>query len=372
MKKAKKIILVIIVVILVIISAAEKISRNKVSIGLITTMSGEYSNLGTSLLNGALMAAEEINKNKKFYERKIDLIIRDDRQDVAEVQRLTSELIDDGVAAIIGLSTSKMAVAASEVGNKRKKLIISAIASTSKLSGKDDYFIRLTSTADKHAIALSEISKEKLKIKNVLLIYDDNNIAYAGSFKDAYINEFTENNINKVQVKTVRNCNSLDSYFDPSREIEGVVIIAKPIDTARIVQQVKKTYKEIPILSSGWAYNQNFITYGGKYAEGVYTTDNYNYDYPSKEFIKFKENYMKKFGIEPGLSSLSAYEGFNILVNAIEKTKSLDSEELKRKILSSESDPFFIQPGSFDKFGDCEREIIIFQVKDGKFERVEI
>jgi branched-chain amino acid transport system substrate-binding protein len=353
--------------------------RNRISIGVVSTLSGEESSLGISMLNGIVMAAEEFNRDKKFYQKKVRLIIKDDKNDPEEAKKAATELIDGGVVAILGPALSESGIAVSEVGNERKTLIISPTVGTTKLSGKDDYFLRVSPPIDKNAISLADISKDYFNMKNILLIYNKKNSSYTESFRDSYIEAFTGDteNVNNVHIKTTSD--RIKSYFPAIKnEIDGVVIIANPIDTAEITQDIKKIKEDMQILASDWALHQNFITYGGKYAEGIYIA--YYYDdayfdkdinYLDERFKEFKNRYTEMYSEKSDAFSLYGYESFNILAYSIKRSESTNSDKLKEEVLSKKSEEYFLQPGKFDKYGDGERSVFIFKVKDKKFQKVE-
>ena len=371
----KKVIAILVVVLSGLFLCKGISNRNTISIGVITTLSGEGSSLGTAVLNGIAMAAEEFNKDKKFYEKKVILTIKDDKNDPKEAKESAEELIDAGVVAILGPALSEVGIAVSKVGNKRERLIISPTVSTTKLSGKDDYFIRVTPSVNKNAVSLAEISRDHMDMKKILLIYNEKNLAYTELFKDKYIEKFTENSNSENLVYIKNSSEKIASYFTKIKdEVDGVVIIASPIDTAEITQKIKKIKRDTQILASDWAYHQDFITYGGRYAEGVYIALNYDDAYFGKKssyderFKNFKTNYLKKFKEDPNNGSLNGYESFNILAYALIRNKG-NIENLKKEVLSSESEKYFLQPGKFDKYGDCERETFVFQVKNKKFKK---
>ncbi|WP_320045804.1 ABC transporter substrate-binding protein [uncultured Ilyobacter sp.] len=374
----KKGVIVLIVILSGLFLRNEIENKNRINIGVVSTLSGEGSSIGIAMLNGIVMAAEEFNRDKKFYEKKVSLIIRDDKNDALEAKKAATELIDAGVVAILGPALSEAGIAVSEVGNERKKLVVSPTVGTTKLSGKDDYFIRISPPVDKNAISLADISKDYFNMKKILLIYNRKNSAYTESFRDSYIEAFTgeTKGENNVYIKTTSD--RIKSYFPAIKdEIDGVVIIANPIDTAEITQNIKKIKGEMQILVSGWALHQNFITYGGKYAEGVYIA--YYYDdyfdkdiiYLDERFKDFKIRYTERYNEKSDAFSLYGYESFNILVHSIKRSGSRNSDKLKEEVLSPESEEYFLQPGKFDKYGDGERGVFIFQVKDKKFQKVE-
>jgi len=69
--------------------------------------------------------------------------VKNDKQNPEEALRVDRELVDAGVVAIIGHMTSSMSIVAIPFINKQKVLIDQPHTSTNKLTGIDDYFIRV-------------------------------------------------------------------------------------------------------------------------------------------------------------------------------------------------------------------------------------
>ncbi|WP_319371356.1 ABC transporter substrate-binding protein [uncultured Ilyobacter sp.] len=376
----KKVIFILVIVLSGLLLWNEFENTNRINIGVVSTLSGEESIFGVAMLNGIVMATDEFNNGRKFYEKKVSLIIRDDKNDPEEAKKSATELIDSGVVAILGPALSDSGLAVSEVGNERKKLIISPTVATTRLSGKDDYFIRMSPSVNKNAVSFAEISRNYLKMEKVLIIYGEKNLAYTESFKEEFIKKFKENPENESLLYIKKTSDKISSYFpDIKDEIDGVVIIANPLDTAEITQNIRQIKGDMQILASDWAFHQSYITYGGKYTEGVYIALYYDDTYFGEDgiylderFKKFKNNYVEMFKEIPNNGSLYGYESLNVLANAVGRTGGRSSEELKKEVLSSESEKYFLQPGSFDKYGDCERDLFIFQVQYKKFKKVKL
>jgi len=355
-------------------------NKSRVDIGVISTLSGDDAHLGKSVLNGIIMGAEEFNSNRNFYKKKMNLIIRDDKNDPLKAKQVAIELIDEGVVALLGPVLPDTGLSAREAANNRKKPMISTAVRAKKPSDNDDYFMGIAPSQDKNAKFIAEISKDYFNMKKVLFFYSDKNSAYMDAFRDKYIEEFEKKSESENTVYIKRKSDKIDTYFPSMKDdIDGVIIVADPIETAYIVQKIKKIKKDMKIFISDLAFHQNFITYGGKFSEGVYAALYYDDIYLDEKssflnqrFADFKKRYVKKFGKNPDMGSIYGYESFNILVEAIKRNKDGDSENLKKEILSPESDAYFLQPGSFDEYGNCERDIFIFQVKDQRFQKVKL
>tara|TARA_B100000029_G_scaffold478586_1_gene524832 strand:- start:531 stop:1682 length:1152 start_codon:yes stop_codon:yes gene_type:complete len=71
-------------------------SEEKIKIGLIVPLSGEYSNIGQSIINSVRLAINKINNNK------IEIYPRDTKADPNTALKVSEELYDKGIRIIIG------------------------------------------------------------------------------------------------------------------------------------------------------------------------------------------------------------------------------------------------------------------------------
>ena len=71
-------------------------SSNKIKIGLIVPLSGEYQEIGNSIVKSVRLAVNKINNNK------IEIIPKDTKSNPIDALRVSKKLYDDGVRIIIG------------------------------------------------------------------------------------------------------------------------------------------------------------------------------------------------------------------------------------------------------------------------------
>ena len=120
-----------------------------IKIGFVAGLTGRVADLGTSSLNGAVLAVEQCNAAGGVAGRPVELIVRDDGQNSGAARQAVKELIDAKVEAIVGHVTSSMSMASITQANEAKLVMISPTVTTAELSGKDDYFFRvLNATRD--------------------------------------------------------------------------------------------------------------------------------------------------------------------------------------------------------------------------------
>lgn len=75
-------------------------------VGLALELSGKEADLGVQTSNGLKIAVDKVNKAGRIHGRQLPLVIKDDQGDPSLAQEVDRELVDAGVAAIIGHITS--------------------------------------------------------------------------------------------------------------------------------------------------------------------------------------------------------------------------------------------------------------------------
>ncbi|MCX8028052.1 MAG: ABC transporter substrate-binding protein [Thermodesulfovibrionales bacterium] len=344
--------------------------RTPIKIGFIGGLTGRSSDLGIQGRNGAMLAVEEINQMGGINGRTIQLLIRDDKQDQQTAIKEVQGLLDEGVIAIIGHMTSSMSEVTLPLLNERKIPIISPTASTNKLTGIDDYFLRVINPNIQLTRLMADNAYRKLRLRKMVAVYDLSNRTYS----EGYINEFKtffEGQGGKIISTYTFNTGSNVSYKKLVRDIlqrspDGLIIATGALDAAMICQHVRMAGSKIPILSSGWAQTPDFIRHGGTAVEGVFFTAYVDYDSTEKPFVEFKERFKARFGQnEPTFAAVFAYESVMVIRDAL--MRNIDTKQLKETILKQKV--FRGLQGTFeiDTYGDAIRKAYIVVVNKGRF-----
>lgn len=174
------------------------------TIGFVGGLAGKYADLGTAGRDGALLAVEETNEKGGINNRKVRLIPKDDRQDEKTALLVDSELIDEGVVAIIGHMTSTMSMAAVPLMNEKKMVMISPTTTTNALNGKDDYFFRVEPTSKSQTESLARYAIDRALLKRISVIYDSANQTYSEDYYQVFSAFFTARGGKISAVETFR------------------------------------------------------------------------------------------------------------------------------------------------------------------------
>lgn len=100
---------------------------------------------------------------------------------------------------------------------------------------------------------------------------------------------------------------------------DAIAIWGNAKESALILQQIRAIGLKQPVYASDRIVNDDFLKIAGPLAEGVYTTCQYNPQSNDPKLKTFRENYVKRFNLEPDVFAAHAYDGMNILLEAIRK-----------------------------------------------------
>lgn len=347
--------------------------REPIKVGFVGGLTGRHSDLGTAGRNGVILAVEEVNEAGGIHGRPVELITKDDKQDPETAVKVDKELIQEGVVAIIGHMTSAMSVAALPLINKEKMLMISPTTSTDELSGMDDFFVRVMAPNNAETDHLARYAFEKAGLRKMAVAYDLSNRAYTERYFRQFRSRFETMGGKVIKVETFRSGPDLPFETNAKALLEtdpdGLLIVASALDTAMICQHIRRLGSPLPILSGGWAMTDDLIHHGGRSVEGLVFSTLHNEQGKHPCYLKFRENFKKRFGHGPNFAAVHGHEAAQLLLQALKQNTSL--AQLKATILGLTSIPGLYGDFKLDRFGDPQRERFLVTVKAGRFQSVE-
>lgn len=344
-----------------------------IKIGFVGGITGRHSDLGVSGRDGVILAVEEINRSGGVDGRRVELSVKDDRQDPETARRVDRELIAEGVWAVIGHMTSAMSLAALPVIDQNRVLFVSPTTSTNKLSGRDDYFLRVMSPNTAETANLFHYAYQVLGLRRMAAFYDLSNRGYTEDWVRDFRSAFESLGGRMVAVRSFLSTENL-GYTALVKDIlrsrpDGVLLAAGAVDAAMICQQMKKQGVRIPVLSSGWAMTDLFIQDGGRAVEEVIFSSTINAQSPTPRWKSFKRAYENRFGIAPDFAAIHAYDAAQVVFQAL--ARGADRRNMKKVVLKHGRFQGVQGPFTLDKYGDPHRKQILVSVRNGRFESME-
>ncbi len=100
---------------------------------------------------------------------------------------------------------------------------------------------------------------------------------------------------------------------------DAIVLWGNAKESALILKQIRELGMKQPVYGSDRMVNPEFLSIAGSLAEGIVTTCQYNPDSDDPKLKAFKASYLKRFGQEPDVFAAHAYDGTNMVIEAIQK-----------------------------------------------------
>lgn len=352
-----------------VLAAACSDDDGPIRIGLVAGISGGNADLGQAGRNGAMLAVEEVNRAGGIDGRRIELLIRDDGNNQEMAIAAAKDFVKDNVTAIVGPFTTAMADAVRGVTEPAQMLVFSPTASATQFSGLDDHFFRICGTARDNAEDYAELMAVRRGYRRVALALDATNSTFAGNFLDAFRRKYSALG-GDITVEAWHDFRSVVGFVDLVKQLLGpkpdaVFFVANAVDVARLSQQFRNLDASTPIVAVEWAGTQQLIELGGKAVDGVEVLQLFDRFGKEEQFLRFAEEYRRRFEAPPSFSSILAYEVVTVLATALEGRRG--GQGIKEAILANGPYQGLQQQLTIDRFGDSRRASHFVAVRGTEF-----
>jgi len=341
-----------------------------VRIGYVGGISGRVADLGITGRDGVQLAVEQRNQAGGVSGHPVEIIFRDDHQDPEMARRVVEELIEIGVAAIVGPMTSAMGVAVVPIVNEHRVLMVSPTVTTEELSGLDDYFFRVSSTTGYFSTRNAEYQLGIKNLRRMAAIYDLGNRAFSVNWLQNFRRIFVAGG-GEIVTEVSFVSGGDEKYIELARRAltsgpDGVLIIANSVDSALLCQQIRKLDSAVPITLADWGATERLLELGGRAVEGVTVIQTFDRDSDNPRYREFRQAYLQRFNREPGFAGVYAFESANVIFEALAKME--PGKDLKQTILATPEFDGLQNSFHFDRFGDVSRpHASISIVENGQF-----
>lgn len=340
-----------------------------IRIGFVGGLTGRSTDTGEASRNAVQLAIEEANRSGGIGGRRLELLVRDDRDDPAVAARAVRDLHAAGVAAIIGPNNSSIAAGMLPVANELKVVTVSPTVSSLAFADLDDHFFRINWTTRDNARIYARHYGER-GLKRVAAAIDANNAVFSESWLQEFRTEFAAVG-GAVVAHESFDANGGRGYTQTvlallATDAEAILLVANSVDAAQLAHQVRKHNRDILLIAAEWAASERLLTLGGSAIEGLELVQSYDRNDSSERYRRFHAAYSSSFQQEPGFSSIAAHDAATVLLRAL-ATVPRDGT-LKQALLGLEATPGLQQSIRFNRYGDAQRQAFFMVVRAGRFE----
>ena len=307
---------------LLVISSAS--AQETVKIGVILPYSGQFADPAIQMDNGIKLYM--MQHGDTVAGKKIEIIRKDSGGIAPDVaRRLASELIvRDNVDILAGFALTPNALAVGDVSAQAKRFMVNMNAATSIITTKSPYMVRTSFTVPQLNETLDHWAYKTGIRKVFTLVSDfapghDGEAAFHKGFKDAGGEivgavRFPVANLDfSVFLQRAKDANPDALYIwtpgGPQPAAIGKALAERGIDP-----------RKTKVLGQGELTYEDALKSMGDAGIGIITTFHYDYSHDSPKNAAFVKAYKAAFGRNPDMFSAGAYDGMQLIYEALKKT----------------------------------------------------
>lgn len=326
-------------------------------------------------LDGVRLAVDEINSGGGINNRELKLLELDDQALTMEGIKIAQNLVDNPqVTAVIGHWDSHVTLPAASIYENAGKLMITAMATTPKLTQNGyRYIFRNVPSDETMGGEMAAFAKEQGLLRMAIYYSDtDYGRGLANSF------EKVARGINvKIVDRTTNFINEDDFVRAMERwkafNFDGVFIADYMPDAGNVIKKIREVYPGIPIMGTDGLDSPDFIEVLGDAAEGIVIATLFDPQQDNPEMIRFIDNFRKRYHDEPDVYAVQGYETVQLLCTGLKAAAKPTSEETAKALRTVKQWPGLTGTLTVEDTGDVSGKKIHKKiVKNGEFEYVPI
>ncbi|MFQ6045524.1 MAG: ABC transporter substrate-binding protein, partial [Gemmatimonadales bacterium] len=292
----------------------------EVRIGFLGPIEGSRdSSRGRRMLQGAMLAVEEANAQGGYRGLPFKLVVRNDLGLWGASSNELVALHEAGVwgtlGSIDGANTHIMLRIALKID---MPLVVSGDTDPTLTETLIPWMIRVSGDDRQTCYALALYAYDVRGYRRVAVLRVNNRYGRVGTaeFKDA-MRRLGAPIV--LEMRFTQGDTSFTSQLERIRlaRADAVLVWGDPEEAGRIVRQMREMGMDLPVMGSDRIVSPKFLELAGPAAEGVVATYLYNPESDDPYLGSFAGRYRARFREDPETFAAHAYDGMNLLIDAI-------------------------------------------------------
>jgi branched-chain amino acid transport system substrate-binding protein len=364
---------VLVVVTLLANSHRQAFGADPILIGVSAPLTGDNASNGQESLNGAKLAAKQINAKGGILGRPIQIVEGDDRCDPKEGAIVAQKFIAQKIAAAASHYCSGAALAAIPIFKEANILYVDWGAVSAKLPGYGyDKFFTTIFNGSQPGVFAANVAVTKLGKKKLAMV--DDRTPANGDFVVAFQKRAKDLGADVMLADHVTQGDKDFSAFVTKLKGSAAEFLYVSLyypEAGLLTRQIRDQQVNVTVLCIDTCLDPQYVQIAGAAGEGVYgVTQPQATELPAaKEFVA---EYKKEFGKEPGYIAPYPYDALNVIAQAYAAVGRTDNEAAAKWLKSLKKEtaikgvtgPLYWNPdGTLPEFF-----FSLYQVKNGKFQ----
>lgn len=345
-----------------------------VKIGVLSSTSGALGSFGASLQKAVFLAQEQVNAAGGVFDaRPLELVVRDTASDPPTAASLAADLVDEGVAAIVGPETSGQSGAVLDVAEAAKIPMVSCCATSTDLSGRNasgsGFFFRTAPSDQLQGKALAYVAENGVSSPNdgvsfascPQVAFFTRPDSYGTGFQTVFENNYPQSGIiargafpnddpraPDIDSSSAAFVDAIKANADPAEEL-CIVFITFGAEGARLVGNLERalvtatTTPADPLFGMGYhyltgdgaqeaAFLQELTQQPSSLRQKLIGTVPFHAT--SQAFDQFSTAFGARFGEEPSAYCAQAFDAMFVTALAATRARSTTGEDVRNALFA--------------------------------------
>jgi branched-chain amino acid transport system substrate-binding protein len=349
-------------------------AENTIKVGVVTCLSGGLSTYGVSSLQGAKLAAAEINSAGGILNRRVELVVDDNQSKAGETARIVRKfLTQDHVVAIVGDLTSSLTMEAAPLAQNAHVPLLTPTATNVAITSTGNFIFRSCFTDPFIGRVIARFALDHLNARRAVIMTDikqDYSVGVARELKQYF-------GANGGQLIEEVSFSSSDTDFRAqltklkADRPEVVFLPAYYPEAGLILRQARLLGVTVPFLGGdGWD-SPALVQVAGKSADGCYYANHFSPDDIDPRVQQFVATYKERYHSPPDALAALWYDGMRLVADSIRRADSDSPEKIRDAIAQTKGFAGVTGNISLDDQGNATKSGVIVAIQGGTTRMVE-
>ena len=350
------------------VQAESKQQERELIIGIVGPETGEESEFGMGVVNGALAAAKYFNAQGGIDGKEIKVLHFDDSNNMANTSKIVTYLIEQGAVAILSAPTGSATFSPIHIVNKSETIYVS-VGTRRHIEKSGDFVFRSAVPDDQATEELMQYAINKKGYTNYALVTSSNHdfsLDLSSHFKKAL---YKHHGAIKVETDTY------DAYTGSSNmagvieaikgcpeTLQGVIFTGGAQEGVELAQSLKAAGLALPIIAGEDFYSNDYLK-GGDAVDGTLLYATFSPDHNPLKMQDLLKNYAGN-SIPDRFVAL-AYDTFMLIAEAIKAAGSTNTTRVKEMLVSRRDYDGVTGKFAFTSEGTPLKSPVIYEVRKG-------
>ena len=350
------------------------IANAATKIGAVTCLSGPLSTFGVSSVQGAKLAAEEINSSGGILGQPLELVVEDNQSKAGEAATAARKFISqDKVVAILGDLTSSSTMEIAPLAQAAKVPLLTPSATNVAITKIGDYVFRSCFIDPFTGQVMARFALDHLKAKRAIILTDVKQ-DYSVGLTDAIRKYFTQKG-GQILKEISYSSGDVDfrAQLTTAKSLRPDVIFLPGYYTEAglILLQARQLGITNPFVGGeGWD-SPALLQVAGKSADGDFYANHFSAADPDPIVQKFVQSYQAKYHSTPDALAALWYDGARILAQAIQQAGTTDAAKVRDALAAIKDFPGVTGKISIDENRNAAKPAVILTIENGELKLVD-